>query len=330
MSSYGASSSEVREARKELPKLNPSELFFGPWVLVPEGSLLGFFDWVPKNLRVGSWSLFAAPTLALLTAAIIYSRPEGDVYLTDPSSYPELWSVDWWYNASTCLLMNGLIVYIVNFKASIGAVATFTILSWLMNAARHGINALAPFLDDGHLLLKLNHISRFPSLASASLTFTIWNAVLFPYILLWILDDAKKRKGFIIWNFNPRMTQLHVCNMIYALLNTAVTGRRHGSLPQPFDYEDLWYGMAYGLCYGLFYTLILDRLGVHIYPIFSPRSSLVVISWLGVFASYYFCYQFWNYVISYHENILSLSGLLGLNFVIIVCCAIIQWLFSRK
>lgn len=246
MSSYGASSSEIKEARKELPKIKPSSFLCGPWVLVPDGSLLGFFDWVPKHLRVGRWSLFAAPTLVLLTAAIIYSRPEGDVYLTDPSSYPELWSGYWWYNAATFLLMNSIIIYIVNFTASIGVVATFTILSWLMNAARHGINALAPFLYDGHLLLKLNHISRFPALASASVTCAFWNAILFPYILMWILDDAKKRKDFIIWNFNGRLTQLHVCNIIYALLNTTVTGLKHEFPPQLFDYEDLWYGLAYG------------------------------------------------------------------------------------
>lgn len=50
MTSYGVESSKLKEAKDKFPPItlrsfiDPTQ----PWVLVPNGSLLGFFDWVSK------------------------------------------------------------------------------------------------------------------------------------------------------------------------------------------------------------------------------------------------------------------------------------------
>jgi hypothetical protein len=46
--------------------------------------------------------------------------------------------------------------------------------------------------------------------------------------------------------------------------------------------------------YCLFYIFILDRLGLHYYMIFSPRTNLAILSWTLVIASTISMYSFWD------------------------------------
>ena len=48
MTSYGIETSKLKAAREKLPPIKLSSFIdpTQPWVLVPNGSLLGFFDWV--------------------------------------------------------------------------------------------------------------------------------------------------------------------------------------------------------------------------------------------------------------------------------------------
>jgi hypothetical protein len=48
MTSYGIDSAKLKAAKEKLPILKLSSFADPrePWVLVPNGSLLGFFDWV--------------------------------------------------------------------------------------------------------------------------------------------------------------------------------------------------------------------------------------------------------------------------------------------
>ena len=284
---------------------------------------------MPKKLRVGPWSKHSLPTLVLLTLVICYYCPTGDQLDTQVSSYPVAFSSYWWYNVLAFSFMSGMISWTI-LRSSIGIMVAFTILSWNMNTVRHGINVLAPFLYDHHVLLKLNHVLRFPALVSASLTFVVWNAVLFPYTYFFVLDTKEKKDNFCAWNFNVRMVQLHCCNIVYSVMNTMVTGTRDGMPPQLFDDEDLWYGLAYSLVYGLFYTLILDRVGIHLYPIFSPRSNFVVVTWLLVFSLHYAAYLFWNYIMRNHWDVIQFNGLIAFNFVVIGTGATIYWALSKK
>ena len=325
MASFGMPKEKIDNAKKNLPKITLTSLIDprNDWVLVPNGSLLGFFDWVPENLRVGRWKTIAFPTLLGIVFLLYLTAPLDDKYDLQVSTYPSEYTKLWYYNSIAFMLMAYMFLWICRHRSK-GVVVTFTILSWITNFTRHGINALAPFLPNQHFLLKINHVLRFPALLGASITFTVWNFVLFPYVYVSKLDTEEKKNSFLDFNFKFRLVQQHVCNIIYAILNTMVTGSlviEDGSgkrLPKLFDEEDLWYGGVYVMGYGLFYTMILDRLGVHLYPVFSPRSNLVLVTWLLIIMLIFGFYKFWNWMMVNHFDILSFERLLIVNLVLIL------------
>lgn len=321
MSNYGVDSDKVKSAKEKLPRLgllsfiDPRQ----PWVLVPNGSLLGFFDWIPEKLRVGPWKPIAPILLVTMTGLIIHTRPSEflkESTRTLVSSYPEAYTLHWWYNLLACIYMTSLNLWTIKYRSK-GVVITYTVLSWMLNQFGHGINALAPFLYDHHILLQINRIIRFPALASASITCCVWNFVLLPYIHFIGLDTKAKRHNFAKFNFNFRLVQKHVCNVLYAVLNTVITRKtsQDGAVFQLFEEDDLWYGLAYGVSYGLFYNLVLDRVGVHLYPIFSPRSNLVIVTWLSVFGIYIGFFRMFNYAMMQVDfmHYLTVHVLMGTN-----------------
>lgn len=301
-----------------------------PWVLVPEGSFMNYFDWVPKKLRVGPWSKLAAPTLLIISAGIVYLRPtEKDDFDSLVSSYPKPLSLFWWYNAVAFLGM-GIVLYRCIANSAPAIMIAYTMLSWFLNMSRHAINALAPFLSDHHFLLRLNHITRFPALLTATITFLVWNFALLPFVYIVAMNSKQKRIGFIAWNFNLNMVQLHCCNIFYAIMNTLITGPRNEDIAAIFDKDDLWYALAYSLTYGLFYNLILDRIGIHLYPIFSPRSRFLVITWSLVFALHYAAYLCWNIALSDYRRFISFEIVVCAYFSTMIIGGVIHHIFSRK
>lgn len=329
MSSYGIDTSKLHESRQKSPPVRLKSFFDlnQPWVLVPDGSLLGFFDWVPKNLRIGPWSSLAIPTLATVIGIIVRLRPNGDDYDTMISSYPDVFSKFWWYNAITFTYMLSLITFTCKMRTK-AILVTFTIISWNLNMIRHGLNALIPFLSDGHFILKINHVLRFPALVSASITTSVWYIVLVPYIFFIYSKDKEKRQAFLRWNFSFRLTQIHLCNVFYAALNTIVTGSRQGPNPNAFDAEDLWYGLVLFVSYAIFYVTVLDRLGVHIYPFFSPRGKFIPIIWGATIALCYGVFHFWNYVIMH--DFLEFEHLVASILAITIIMWIVHLLFPKS
>jgi len=347
---------QMTSEKKEMDFLSISSfLRIRPWILVPNGSFMGLFDWVPENLRVGSWHPSASIVLSLIFLALCYFRPTeeysslssssdtNEIIMSDAmaysysvkvSSYPEVYSSYWWYNALLFLFQIGLLTFIMVLRTP-GVIVTYTILSWLINGIRHGINTIAPFLHDGHILLHLNRVLRFPSLASASVTFCVWNFILLPFIYTIGLDTSEKRRNFTKFNLSFRLSQIHLCMIVYSIINTLLTGPTtvletvesdgkttniHKLL---FTYQDLWYGLMYGYIYGLFYSLILDRVGVHLYAVFSPRSKYVALTWICAQGLYIVVYFLWNAAIM--SDILSIEPLLCLNGVFMITIGALYW-----
>jgi hypothetical protein len=352
MSNFGLPSEKLKEARSKLPPIKLSSFIDPrePWVLVPDGNLLGFFHWVPKNLRIGPWSHLALPTLTLAASILVYYSPNNnfdDYYLHAINYYPQLYSNIWWYNVIGFLFMLGNLTYIMLYRTK-GAIFTYTLISWMMNTIRHGINAITPCLlmkqqavddvDNNPLLLKqllkINHILRFPAIASASITFVVWNAVLFPLVYNYGFDTKEKKTNFLKFNCAFRMVQQHVCNIIYAVMNTIVSvsennASSNNSAPVLFQSDDLWRGATSIFLYGIFYLVILDRIGVHIYPIFSPRTNYVIITWCTVFLLIFGVYHFWNWVmINYWDSLLRLDMLMTLNFGIVILMSVVNKVIS--
>lgn len=275
---------------------------------------------VPKHLRVGPWKPAYPIMMVIWTSFILYTQPKNLLNDTSSatmvSSYPELYSSLWWYNTGSFLFMAGVTMWSLTQRTK-AVVVTYTFLSWMMNCLRFGLNAAAPFLSDHHIILQINRLLRFPALMTATVTFMIWNFALLPYIYLNVLDTKEKELEFTKSNVSFRMVQQHVCNIVLAVSNTILSCRSQRMIDNnyghAFDFDDLWSGLAYAILYGLFYNLVLDRLGVHIYPIFSPRTNYSIITWVVVLVIFLVFFQFWNFLIMNYMEYITLPLEMGIH-----------------
>eukprot|EP00956_Cyclotella_meneghiniana_P019859 scaffold34525_cov58-Cyclotella_meneghiniana.AAC.3 len=235
--------------------------------LVHEGSFMGCFDFVPKRLRVGPWCTAFPIYMSILLAKLVYWMPQKESFDLDEaalSAHPLAYEATWLYNVIIFFWMKFVLLQCLRVRGP-GIVATYTIQSWIMLTTRHGLSALAPFLPRQHFLLWFNEMLRFPALATATITFCFWNFLIAP---------------------------VHFFNIIFAVLNTLVTSSRQ------FEFLDLWLALAAAVSYAFFYLLVLDRIGVHLYPIFSPRTLWSVLSWSALLVTYFLVFLGWNQVIS--------------------------------
>lgn len=276
-----------------------------PWVLTDSGSMLGFFDFVPLHLREGPWSLTA--TLSLfgimytLSMILIGLNKEhtpvresstsilDDFVLANDAYLP--YTTSWCYNTATFFWML-FVTYMVYTESTLSSIAfvSFTLWSWCMITLRHGLCALAPFIPQVRVFAE---VLRLPVLLSASVTFGVWNFVLMPAITFVFIKEPERRWNFIKFATGFRLTQLHVFNIVFAVLNAAWSEPR-----RPLHLGDLDAIFVYMTLYMLFYYCVLDRLGVHLYPIFSPRTPWVVFSWILVVGLCIYGYHWWSAYLS--------------------------------
>jgi hypothetical protein len=335
MSSFSAETTTLNERKRKEAELAKAlggksalELYFDrsrPWVLVPNGSIMGYFDWVPEKLRLGPWSPFASAYLVLLCSGVMYLYPGNPLIVESVFGemnfgnndqqlhrhpYPPLYSTMWYYNAIIFFWMC-FPLYRISRPAGKGGggifvMCTYTIQSWTLLVIRHGITALAPFLSPGHILLRINEYLRFPALLSATVTFVVWNFILAPFVCMFAMKDSKKRRAFIKWNFSFNLSQIHFFNIVFAICNTIVGVYEISSSTLEhklvgFDIWDLWISLLFTFLYVLFYMLVLDRFGVHLYPIFSPRSSWFVCTGTIVLGLIFATYGSWNHLIAHNS-----------------------------
>lgn len=324
--------SKLKSGNKDLSKLTILSFIDPrkPWLLVPNGNLMGLFDFVPEYLRVGPWTRITSALPFVFTVILLLLKPETGSFETSlestdhhrccmtASSYPEVFSAYWWYNVTLFVHMTGLVAWSM-YQRTPFLIVAYTIQSWIINSTRHGLNAVAPLLNDGHLLLHINRVLRFPAILSSVVVFVTWNFLLLPFIYFRCSDGTEK-KALLQWNIEFKMVQFHVCNIVYSIMNTLFT-QSGDSTFQLFTYEDMWYGLVYGLGYGLFYVLVLDRVGVHMYPVFSPRSNYSAILWCGIFGGTYGLYKVLNAAMD--NNLIS-------EAVLVTVTVFVTFLFERK
>lgn len=248
------------------------------------------------HLRVGPWTRASKAYLVTMLVALAHLKPASVATSLDPT-FPVRYTGWWWYNVVGFAWTAG-VLYIILFcprKPYIyGVLATYTIQSWVYLILRHGLTALSPFLDHsssssfGALVLRTNEVLRFLSLVTATVTFFAWNLVLAPTI--WYLKRTpRERRAFLIWNTRFRMVNIHNLNILLAwLVNVRASPRR------AFVFDDLWCSGVALTAYTLFYVLVFDRLGMHLYPVFSPRTPLMIATWSALLAFYYGSFVVWN------------------------------------
>ena len=146
-----------------------------PWVLVEDGSFLGYFDWVPQPLRVGPWSVaaicyvFAIPYAAAVAMLHYSNDPWASIHRNAAIyRYPPVGSPEWTYNLVTFVWMIYVSYLVVIGPLSYRAWATYTVQSWTLLIVRHGLCVLAPF---SKWAVRWAEYIRFPVACSATITF---------------------------------------------------------------------------------------------------------------------------------------------------------------
>jgi hypothetical protein len=284
--------------------VNPTK----PWILTDNSvSSVGFFDFVPRHLREGPWSVTATLALFVIMYFLVimliganmlhtppppFSTPHGSILnefvLANDAYLP--YTTSWYYN----IVVFGWMVYVaylVYAESMLSSIAwvSFTLWSWSIITLRHGLCAVAPFVPQ---IRVVTEILRLPVLLSASITFGVWNLVLMPTISLVFIKDPKRRWNFIQFACGFRLTQLHIFNIFFAVLNGAWAQPK-----RPLHLGDLDAIFVYMAIYMLWYYFVLDRLGIHLYPIFSPRAPWVIFSWLLVVGLCIYGYRWWSRIL---------------------------------
>lgn len=297
---------KLRESFSLYSFVDPSK----PWVLVEEGSLLGFFDWIPKDLRWGPWNPVAILYLVVVYLGFAYvgyvmsnSKPWWPELVKKDSAqqqtfwnafeeleYPAVGSLPWYYDIVAGLWMV-YICYTIIFESPVGfgAWVTYTVQSWTVNLVRHFLCALAPMSPVAKALAEM---TRFPAACSATITFCVWNFVLFPFVLLFVMKTEEAKRTF--WNFctSFRLLNLHALNIVVCILNCGP----FSSPRRQLEWMDFYFAAGSVLVYMSFYFGILDRMGVHLYPLFSPRakSYIVFASWTAMLLVYLLTFAAWQ------------------------------------
>ncbi len=258
-----------------------------PWLLYPSGSIGGFFDFVPEGLRRGPWFSLAAPFLALFSVAVVCYKPTP---LEFPDvDYPEVGSANNIFEGLAFLNGVGVLAFIIG-RVGPPPLVTYTIWSWCILTFRLGSSFLISLLGplSPPFLIWCCEFSRFPSLVAATVTFVLWNFLLMPVIYLF-MKTPERRSDFVAFNMRFHMFEIHVFNYPIAVAATVATTARRSLVG-----ADLWAAFFVAFLYSLLYLLVLDRLGVHLYPVFSPRFKGCIPAWCTVFVIYYGIFNFWN------------------------------------
>jgi len=279
-----------------------------PWDLrhKTDGKVIKAFRFVPDKFKEGpwipavTWSLVVTICLVLyftIDANIKYYASDGSIGITNEfvgdKTYPAF-TVEWYYNAALFFWMTYIMWTMYNDYKSFGVWVTFTVLSWTMMSIRHGLCALAPFLPSLRLWIG---ILRFPVLLTSTVTFTVWNFALMP-VITFVLLKGEKRKGFLKFAFSWRLWQIHILNILYAYLNCVWAEPK----TQGLHMGDVNVAVVYMVTYILFYYCILDRIGIQLYPIFSPRTYMCLPSLVMAVGICAGNYLFWDKILTGNES----------------------------
>lgn len=252
-----------------------------------EGSFDGWFHWLPKRYRVGPWHPTAIAFLVAFYASVFVLRPPLEFPVSAVPAYSE-----WWW-ADVIMFAYSLFVSWVSWERLGGVwpyVVSYTGWSWVILTTRAGCTAAGAVLGST-ALARIGSALRAPAIVGATITFVLWNAVLFPLIFAVAPREPKPgktrskfgdRRTFLRFNFSFFMVNVHVLNLPLAGLNVL-----YGGGVRLLGLADLWVTFVVLALYTSVYMGGLDRAGLHFYPMFTPRSPACVVAYSALFAMYY-------------------------------------------
>jgi hypothetical protein len=258
-----------------------------------------------------------------------------------------LGSTVWYYHTIIGIYMAYICYTIIRHSAlSYGAWITYTVQSWTLLMIRHWLYTFSPLFDDQVLptttttttnstqqyaynnsLIVIAELIRFPCAVAHTITFVIWNFILVPYIVYVALrNEPKKQNDFIQFNTNFRLLNLHIMNIVFCLCNvwifntttsnilsssssSTLSIHEQQSTSRTLEMADLYLAGISVLFYWTFYLCILDRIGIHLYPIFSPRHNNIIICfvWTSVIGLYILVFYLWQTIVQIDPKQIYLS-----------------------
>ena len=258
-----------------------------------DGDYKGLFSWVPRRLRVGPWSplvpLFLVAWWTAMAAFVQRLHPL-------PLALPRPYSTWWWIDAALSLNCLATLAVTLHRWSIAPLLTTHTMWTWhLLTLRSLLVTAASPLVGSpvGMTLGAVAEALRFPVAAGTTVTFVLWNFALFPLVVM--MMPKERKDGFVSFNFSFPMVQIHMVNLPAAFLSIACGGPEGGA--RLFRPTDLWASSAVCALYAALYLFLLDRVGVHFYPMFSPRSHLCIVAYFGLLACYCGAYIGWNALI---------------------------------
>ena len=125
----------------------------------------------------------------------------------------------------------------------------------------------------------------FPALCQAILVFFGWHFVVLPYTyFIMMKSNQKRRRDLVVYATQFGQLNLHLTVVPCAMVHT---------LPEKagFALIELWHALVIWVAYIFLYSFVLDRMGMHLYPILSPRSTKTVFFYAAFVASYFCIFQ---------------------------------------
>lgn len=236
------------------------------------------FKALPAWLREGEWKLSTYVTIAAVAFLLIASLPSSVQLFEEEDGFSNWQSQG---NKSNEVMWRrglegvgivwtvGVIVWLV---AAIGwwPFVSYTVISWALLTFR--------FISISLGMYRFASIIRFPSMVMNLVTVCVWWLILVPAFLSFM--NEKARQGFLRFNTNGLLINLHFVNLLLSLLDVYLH-------PRQLNAFDLWMAFAFGIAYVVFYLLVLDARGLYFYIIMCPRSILFVPSVALVSAIYF-------------------------------------------
>ena len=242
------------------PAQKPGDKFVAP---------VGPWSELPEWCHIGAWSpaatVFFTATFALLcvTSPTSLGETQREMMAATVAELAAASDFSWTSvvlravaGGYGLLLLGGMLK-----KIGWWPIITYTMISWTLLSLRLLFAAAAPFSTAAAWGAEL---IRYIALLQTTVVVIVWWLLIVPAILLLEKNHAK-RNEFWKWNWSFALINVHCLNLPVAAVDFL-------NAPRAFMLIDLWIVGAVTLAYVLFYTAVLDRKGIFLYFMFTPRT----------------------------------------------------------
>ena len=256
-------------------------------------SLMSFLKNVPSAYREGPWHPAAMTVLVLFTCFLLNSFNEAHEnynQFVEPVGPEPQW-LDMY--RLTCGIYCVLITCALIYSTGIWPLCSYTITSWNLLTIRL-LTSCTYFskytLFNIPVVKMISRIVKFPALVGCSITVSVWWIVLVPLVYHLIGNDHSKRNGFTKFNSSFVLVNIHALNLPIMLIEFLCSKAR-------LTFFDLWAGFLFAFMYVIFYLAVLDRNGIHLYIVFTPRTIGALVTYPLVLLTHALFFILFNYSI---------------------------------